>query len=167
MSTDDLKQIYLVVFNQYTNIVTVTSNFEKRLHYFIGLFSLYLSTVTIISIQIFLNTDRFVSYYKTSWLTYVSIIGFISFIIIDLIIFTYFYKSKRRYTTNLGDVIEICESQNLDNALTLHIDEMKFCIEQNFKKYDIRSNLFNLSKKLFFILINFIVLGLIILIIFT
>jgi hypothetical protein len=111
MTTDDLKQMYLVTVNQYISIVTVTSNFEKRLHYFIGLFSLYISTVTIITLQVFLNTNRFLSYYKPSWIIYVSIIGFVSFILVDLIIFTYFYKSKRIYSTNSDVIYNVFENQ--------------------------------------------------------
>jgi hypothetical protein len=167
METDDLKQLYLVTVNQYNSIVTVTSNFEKRLHYFIGLFSLYISTITIISLQVFLNTNRFLSYYKPSWLIYVSIIGLVSFILIDLIIFTYFYKSKRKYSTNAYQLYTAVGEQSLNTALIIHINDICQCIEYNSKRYDSRSKLFNLSKIIFFGLLNFIVLGLIGLIIFN
>jgi len=153
--SEDLKQEYTVVNNIYKDMIAVTSNFETRLHYFIGLFSIYISTVTLVILQIFLNPKRFVHYAHPIWILYAFIIGLISFIIIDLIIFAYFYKSKRRYAINVN------LDERTEELVKTQINDMNSCVLYNHKQYVRRSGLFNLAKKIFFGLINFIIFGLI------
>lgn len=167
MELEELKTLYTLAFNQYNNIINVTSYFEQRLHYFIGLFSFYISTISIVLLQFVLKSGWVSKHHNIWWIIYFISIGVLSFIIIDFIIIIYFYRSKRKYTVNIDIIMQKSDNEGLPTALKYHIEELNICTWYNFKSYEKRSNLFNISKKLFFVLINFIVLGLFSLLLFN